>query len=166
MLTLNHDRLKFIYNNIISSINLCAPFYYLEGDVKELKFEILKEEGFYKTIITYNSDCTSALHTTPTSNLDEHFREIKEILDNAAFCSNCDSIVKTNCLYDDLCLKCTFVKSFTQTHINTKCSICMEMIENDILKVTCCSNFFHKTCRFKYGKWEKCPLCRSEDLSY
>ena len=44
-----------------------------------------------------------------------------------------------------------------------KCSICLDIINNNFHKQKCCSNYFHLKCLKRwYQINSRCPLCRSE----
>lgn len=169
MITINRENLTFIYQKLHDdghSLTLTLPLLYLD-EVKELKFDLFYgEDNLYRTNICYGCDNTTIINITPNNDLNKHFDEIISILANIDFCINCDSINRSDYIFNKNCIKCNFIQSFKQTHSEKECTICQEKIENDFLKVTCCGQFFHKTCRFKYGKWQPCPLCRATEFSY
>lgn len=163
MLHLDHDSLSFIYKNTIGSLTLTVPLlHYKDNEIKEIKFDIYNRGGEYRTSILYKENL---IQIPENRDLEEHFKDIEELLQKITFCKTCDCVTGAESTYLDNCYKCTFVKAFRQDHFDHKCTICMENIENDWLKVPCCGNFFHKTCRF-IDKWSNCPLCRSEEVRY
>ena len=164
MLEIDYTSLTFIYEKVEDSITLTVPLLHKDDEVKELKFDIFNTGGLYRTVLNYKD--ANRIEIPSNTNLEVHFKDLQAVLECITFCKTCDSVCQLDFVYEGNCFNCTFVRAFKQDHYEHTCCICQEKIENDWLKVTCCGNFFHKTCRFKYGKWLACPLCKAEDFSY
>ena len=165
MLEINRESLSFIYNKVVDSESFALSLIIDVDVLKTFYFDIHTAGGLYRTIIRYTSD--NGIEVPSSTDLDTHLDDLQDTLESIVFCKNCDLMCTSDQIYDgENCMNCTFIKLFKQDHLEHKCSICLEKIEYDWLKASCCKSFFHKTCRYKYGKWKSCPNCRSDDISY
>lgn len=167
MIELDFEALTYVYNKIpdtfAQSITFSASFLHAQAEeLKDLTFNIFYDGIKATTSIQYKDKPSLTIEHT---NILEHLQEIKNILNTIDFCILCDEMKNIKDMYNGKCLSCTFIKSFRQDNSDKLCPICQENIENDWFKSKCCRNYYHKSCRYKVGRWSPCPLCRIEDYN-